>query len=585
MPVVGTAGHVDHGKSTLLRALTGRDPDRWAEEKRRGLTIDLGFTWMTLPSGREVSFVDVPGHQRYARNMLAGIEAIDLALLIVAADEGWMPQTEEHLAILDLFGIDHGIVVISKIDLVDEDLVELASLEAEEMTVGTSLRDSPIIGVSAQNGAGIDELVTALDRMLELSTETAGSPRLWVDRSFGIAGAGTVVTGTLQGGAVKLADDLTAWPSGDTVRVRAIESHEQRLQAVEPHRRVALNLSGADVARVGRGTMLGRAGEWDPTERLVARLSPVTRATETPDRGSFQLHIGSAWASMSMRRLEDDFYLVRLDRPLPLRVGDRFAVRDTGRRAVVAGGTVLDPGPGRRPRRSLTSLLAIESGGDREDVARVLLEVRGRDNAKRLRAHTGGVPHEATVIDDTAYSDAEISRMASAVIDMVVQHHEERPLRPGVPLSHVASRLGVTTRTVEAVVGTIDFLNLDGPYLTHSSHRARPTQEDEIRWNTARQLLGDAGLAVPRVSELGLDDELLHYLIRAGFLVRVSNEFVYLPEQLQRLRELIASMSPVFTLADIRAATTLSRLHLIPILEWSDHEGITVREGDSRRLR
>jgi selenocysteine-specific elongation factor len=586
MPVVGTAGHVDHGKSTLLRALTGRDPDRWAEEKRRGLTIDLGFTWMTLPSGTEVSFVDVPGHQRYARNMLAGIEAIDLALVVVAADEGWMPQTEEHLAILDLFGIHRGIVVISKIDLVDEDLGELASLEAEEMIAGTSLQDSPIIGVSAHTGAGVDELISAMDGFLEPPvTSATGTPRMWIDRAFAITGAGTVVTGTLQDGSVELADELTAWPGGDTVRVRSIESHEQRLQRVAPHTRVALNLSGADVARVGRGTMLSRAGEWDPTESLIGRLSPVARSTETPERGSFQLHIGSAWASMSMRRLEDDLYLVRLDRPLPLRVTDRFAVRDSGRQAVVAGGVVLDPGPGRRPRRSLATLRTIDTTGDSSDIAQAILEARGRETLARLRAHTGGLPQRATVIDEAAYSDAEISRMVDAISAMVDRFHEDRPLRVGMPLSQVASTLGVSTRTVEAVTGTVETLTVAGPHLAHTGHIAHPTPAEELQWNAARERLVEAGLAVPRVSELGLGDEHLHYLLRTGRLVRVSEDFTYLPEQVAHLKALLGSMDQVFALADVREATSLSRLHLIPILEWSDREGITIRDGDIRRLR
>lgn len=585
MPVIGTAGHVDHGKSTLLRALTGRDPDRLVEEKRRGLTIDLGFTWMTLPSGREISFVDVPGHRRYARNMLAGIEAIDLALLVVAADEGWMPQTEEHLAVLDLFGISRGVVVITKIDQVDDDLVELVALEAEEMIADTSLDQAPIVAVSSHTGAGIDELITAMDRTLQPWVEDTGTPRMWVDRAFQIPGAGAVVTGTLQGGPVKVADDLAVWPSGETVRVRAIESHEQRLQTVDSHRRVALNLSGAEISRVGRGTMLGGTGEWVPTETLIARISPVTRAVETPERGSFQLHVGSAWATMSMRRLEDDFYLVRTGRPLPLRVGDRFAVRDSGRSAVVAGGTVLDPGPGRRPRRSLPILRTVDPAGDPGSIATAILETRGREGLDRLRAHTGGEPRGATVIENTAYSQAEIARLAAAITEMVDRFHHEKPLRPGIPMSHVASSLGVSPKTVETVAGIIDSLTLDGPSLARPEHQPRPTPDDEQRWISARRLLADSGLAVPRVGELDLRDEHLHYLLRAGELVRISEEFVYLPEQVTRLKELLGSMRSVFSLADLREETTLSRLHLIPILEWSDREGITVREGDNRRLR
>jgi selenocysteine-specific elongation factor len=259
MPVVGTAGHVDHGKSTLVRALTGRDPDRWTEEKERGLTIDLGFAWTTLPSGIEAGFIDVPGHERFIKNMLAGVDAITVALFVVAADEGWMPQSEEHLSILDLLGVDRGIVALTRADLVDEDTLELVTLEIDDRMASTSLHNSPIIPTAAPEGRGIEELRTALDTALgQSSIVDLGRPRMWVDRSFTISGAGTVVTGTLIDGALAVDDEVTLFPAGSTGRIRSLQSHEQAVDRAEPGNRAALNIVGIERDEVDRGSMLGR---------------------------------------------------------------------------------------------------------------------------------------------------------------------------------------------------------------------------------------------------------------------------------------------------------------------------------------
>ncbi|MGH3649482.1 MAG: selenocysteine-specific translation elongation factor, partial [Acidimicrobiia bacterium] len=244
MPLIGTAGHVDHGKSTLIQRITGRDPDRWAEEKRRGLTIDLGFAWTTLPDGTEVSFVDVPGHEKFLKNMLAGIEAIDVALFVVAADEGWMPQSEEHLAVLDLLEVGRGVVALTKVDLVEEDLAELAAAETADRLAGTSLEASEIIPVSGMTGEGVSDLLDALVAQMPDSHVAGSRPRLWVDRSFTLPGAGTILTGTLLDGALSVEDVVEVYPTGNLGRVRAIQSHEKSHQRIGPGRRVALNVSG-----------------------------------------------------------------------------------------------------------------------------------------------------------------------------------------------------------------------------------------------------------------------------------------------------------------------------------------------------
>ncbi|MFZ0012617.1 MAG: selenocysteine-specific translation elongation factor, partial [Acidimicrobiia bacterium] len=262
MPVVGTAGHVDHGKSTLIQRITGRNPDRWVEERERGLTIDLGFAWAILPDGPEVSFVDVPGHERFLKNMLAGIEAIDVALFVVAADEGWMPQSEEHLAVLDLLGVSRGVVAVTKADAVDEDLLELAMAEVGERLEGTSLSSAPIVAVSGRTGDGVPRLLGELVAQLPAKPFDEGRPRLWVDRSFPVAGAGTIVTGTLLDGSLSVDDTVVIAPAGSTARIRGIQSHEKTHDSVGPARRVALNLGGIDHHDIRRGDMLGLPGQW-----------------------------------------------------------------------------------------------------------------------------------------------------------------------------------------------------------------------------------------------------------------------------------------------------------------------------------
>ncbi len=581
MAVIGTAGHVDHGKSTLLEAITGRDPDRWEEEKRRGLTIDLGFVWSTLPSGREVSFVDVPGHERFIKNMLAGIEAIDAALFVVAADEGWMPQSEEHLAVLDLLGIDRGVVAVTKVDRVDADLVELAILETSEKLEGTSLESSPVLPVSGATGAGLAELLQELDAALP-NLPPPTEPRMWVDRRFVIPGAGTVVTGTLLGGSVAIGDNLVAYPRGETLRIRAIESHEQHLETVSPHRRVALNVVGA-TEDIGRGTMLGIESHWLTTDRFTARLRPARYVEDLTERGAYHVHLGSTGLAARLRMF-DDSALVILDHPLPVRYGDRFILRETGRRAVVAGGTVLDPAPPARGK-PLRKATAIAPGLQPDEAADALLDLRGVDSLARLFAHTGGRPGRAVVIGDTAVTETELARLVGHAEKLVRAFHAEAPLRPGLPMATLASQLEVTAELAEQVVEASPRLHAEGGVAFSADHRAVLTADHEEAWWRARRELEDSGLTPPRLVELGLDLELVHELVRRGELVRVSDDLVFLPATIAELRTAIAAMPDEFTVAEFRDRHSLSRKYAVPILEWSDRQNLTMRRGDRRSPR
>ncbi len=585
MPLIGTAGHVDHGKSTLVERITGRDPDRWDEEKQRGLTIDLGFAWVVLPGGTEVSFVDVPGHERYLKNMLAGIEAIDVALFVVAADEGWMPQSEEHLAVLDLLEVDRGIVALTKTDLVDEDLIQLASLEVEEQLKGTSLENAQVIPVSGTTGAGVTELIEGIDRLVaEITIADVGRPRLWVDRSFTSSGAGTVVTGTLLDGSLETGQVVELLPGGSTARIRAIQSHERTLQVAEPGSRVALNLSGVDRNSISRGDMIGLPGQWETTDRLLASVRTARYAEALEKKGAFQLHLGSSVRETRITAKNDDYLVVQLDRAIPTAVGDRFVIRDTGRRLVVAGGRVIDPSPG-ASKRSIETAPAIDPGSTSDEIAATLLDLRGREKASRLDAHSrGGQPANAVRVGDVLASRRLFKDLAGSALQLVAEEHDHHPLRVGLPIATLAERLGVGIDLTEAIVESESGLERVGPHIRSTGHHVELGTKALTVWKRAELALSE-GLDVPSVSELALDPELLHVMIRDRKLVRIADDLVYLPEQTEELKTAIRALPGEFTVADFRDSVGLSRKYVVPILEWADKEGLTVRRGNLRTIR
>ncbi|HEX2783623.1 MAG TPA: selenocysteine-specific translation elongation factor, partial [Ilumatobacteraceae bacterium] len=372
MRVVATAGHVDHGKSSLVEALTGTNPDRFEEERARGLTIDLGFAHTTLPSGEGVSFIDVPGHVRFLRNMLAGVGGVDACMFVVAATEGWKPQSEEHLRILELVGIGHGIIALTKIDLVDDEWLQLQELEIRDRLSGSFLADAAIVPVSVTTGRGLDELREALDGLVSQTPAASdrGRPRLWVDRVFAAKGSGTVVTGTLTGGSLR-ADQQVRVATRD-VRIRAAQSHGRNETSIGPGNRVALNLVGVDHTQLQRGDSVIVPEQWRPTRRFDAslRVLPSLRH-DVNRRGAYFAYIGSGEFPVKLRVLGSDSIgpgdsgLVRLHlaRSLPLVRGDRFVMRESGRDETVGGGEVLDvapmlPASKARPDRSIERVVA-----------------------------------------------------------------------------------------------------------------------------------------------------------------------------------------------------------------------------------
>jgi len=584
MPVVGTAGHVDHGKSTLVARITGRDPDRWEEEKRRGLTIDLGFAWATLPDGTEVSFVDVPGHERYLKNMLAGIESIDVALFVVAADEGWMPQSEEHLAVLDLLGVDHGVVALTKVDTVDSELTELATAEVIERLRATSLEGAEVFPVSAISGEGIPELLEGLAENMPPHTSPSGRPRLWVDRSFSVAGAGTIVTGTLLDGGLRRDATVEIYPRGLRARIRSIETHERSTIEVVPGRRVALNLGGIDQHDVARGDMIGLPGQWDTSSRFAASIATARFVDELDQRGAYQIHIGSSSQRVTITGMTAAEAILALETPLPLTVGDRFILRDTGRKLVVAGGRVLDPAPG-RTRKALEKASLVDPAGSPDAVATSLLSIRGSDSLQRLEVQSGGgSPAGAVAIGRFAILTSALEHLTEKAIALVDAEHRTHPLRPGIPLATLAARLGVDATVAEAAIDRSTDLERIGPDVARKGREAALSDDQEEAWQRVVSRLGQS-LAVPRESDLGIDAELIALKIRSGDLVRVAPGLLYLPDQIAQLEAIMRAFDGEFTVADFRDAADLSRKYAVPFLEWSDREGLTVRRGDIRRSR
>jgi selenocysteine-specific elongation factor len=563
--VVATAGHVDHGKSTLVKALTGTDPDRWAEERERGLTIDIGFADVVLPSGRGVAFVDVPGHVRFLKNMLAGVGGVDACLFVVSAMEGWKPQSEEHLRILELVGLEHGVVALTNVDLADDETVALAIEDVKEHLAGTFLEEADVVEVAAPAGIGISDLVDALDRMLATTPTAAdvGRPRLWIDRSFAAKGAGTVVTGTLTGGSVHVGDELVLLPEGRDVRVRAIQSLHRSCDEIGPGNRVALNLLGVEHREVERGDVLVRAGQWHRTAAVDAELH-VLASVEHPvsRRGAFKAYVGSGEYPAQVRILgpdtigpgESGFLRLRLPVELPLVPGDRFVLRESGRGETVGGGTVLDVDPVVR---------ASHARPDRS-VERVVRE-RGWVDADALTLLTGG-PTAPTV--------------GHWVVDPPVLAEARERLRSAVA---AAGPLGLDVATLdERDRAVLDLLAAEGVELEAGRARLRG-QEDALADHPYLSALADAPFSPPGPE--GVDRAELSQMVRRGLVVEEGGVY-FVPSALDaaavEVARLLAVKPDGITVAEIRDALGTSRKYVLPILAWLDGHGVTRRRGELR---
>ncbi len=560
--VVSTAGHVDHGKSTLVRTLTGTDPDRFAEEKERGLTIDLGFASTKLPSGKVLSLIDVPGHIRFLRNMLAGVGAVDACLFVVDANEGWKPQTEEHLRILDLLGVEHGVVALTKVGLADEDLVELATLDVEERVAGTFLEEAPIVPVDSLDGTGLDELRAALDEMLASSPGAIdrGTPRLWIDRAFSAKGSGTVVTGTLTGGRIRVEDELVLLPQRQRVRVRALQSlHAQRTK-VGPGNRTAINLSGVSHDQISRGNVLVQDGDWHETTVFDGALTVLDSLDhDVSRRGAHLLYLGAGEHAVRIRILGPAIspggtgnVRIYLSEPLPLLPGDRFVLRESGRAETIGGGEVLDVDPKTK---------AAEAAPDRS-VDRVIAE-RGWVTVDELRLLTGE-EREADVGDwvvDPAALNAAVEQVRSMVTD--------------------AGSLGLETAALsDQQKATIELL---GDVVVNGGRATLAEASDPLKEHPYVAALR-AGNFVPPDPD-GVDREELRELVRRGEII-VEDGVYFAPETITAATTLLASLladkPEGVTVSEVRQAMGNTRKHAMPLLSRLDATGMTRRRENLR---
>ncbi|MFV2000220.1 MAG: selenocysteine-specific translation elongation factor [Acidimicrobiia bacterium] len=585
MPIVATAGHVDHGKSTLVEALTGRDPDRWAEEKERGLTIDLGFAWTEI-DGRAVGFVDVPGHERFIKNMLAGVGAVDCALLVVAADSGWMPQTEEHAAVLSLLETRNGVIAVTRIDLVDSDTTELTILEILEEIEDTPLASWPVVPVSSKTGDGIEALKTEIGLRVGSPGDTAKPFRMWIDRSFTIKGAGLVVTGSVSQGSLRADDAVEVLPAGITTRVRGVHRHDSTVDRVTQGDRAAVNLVVGNDLEIERGQLLVSPGTASTSNRFLAAIYPARMFAEIPKRGGFHVHIGTADTPASIRRITGtQGYLVTTARAVPAAVGDRLILRDSGRRSVVGGGRILDPGASTRPRaRDVATMFEVlDAGPDAQAGALVLL--RGVADITSVALETGGgSPRSVLKAGGKAISNQVQQSMVADISRIVSDYHSQFPLRPGIGRTELATTLKLDDSIVDAVIGANDRFSSSEGAVHIAGFTDDLTELQEDIWTPVRSLL-EASFDVPRMSALDLPEELLHALVRRGDLVQIDDDLAFTSLQVDQITAGVTELDDGFTVSEFKKHFEMARRQAIPTLEWLDRTGVTLRQGDGRVAR
>jgi selenocysteine-specific elongation factor len=579
--VIATVGHVDHGKSTLVRALTGMEPDRWAEERRRGMTIDLGFAWATLASGEVVAFVDVPGHERFVPNMLAGVGPVPAALVVVAADEGWMPQSAEHLAALDALGVRHGLLVVTRSDLLDP---SVAAAEAQEEIAATSLGAVETVAVSAVTGAGIEDLRAALGRLVaRLPAPDLDAPvRLWVDRCFTIRGAGTVVTGTLGAGRLKAGDELEL-AGGRQVRVRGLQSLGAPVPQAAAVARVAVNLRGVERDQVGRGDALVTPGRFHLTDVADVRLAgdPVADLPST-----LTLHVGSAAVTVRLRPLGKDTARLRMAMALPLRIGDRALLRDPGRHHVAGGVTVLDVSPPPLRRRGAAAARAIElstmDGAPSESD-----ELRRRALVRRTELERMGVTVRASPVAGDWLADPDHwAGLRGRLVDEVTRYAREHLLEQGAPVEALRHALDLPDRALVDALVAPPLVAHEGRIGVAGQGSALPEPVaravEQVRLDLAGQPFHAPEAA--RLAQLGLGPRELAAAVRAGALLRVADGVVLLPGALEEAVAVLIRIPQPFTLSDARQALGTTRRVAVPLLELLDRKGATRRLPDDRRV-
>ncbi len=621
MRVIGTAGHVDHGKSTLVQALTGTHPDRLKEEREREMTIDLGFAWLTLPGGEAIGIVDVPGHIDFIENMLAGVGSIDAALFVIAADEGVMPQTREHLAILDLLQINAGVVALTKIDLVDADWLELIQLDVQEALRGTVLASAPIVPVSARSGSGIPDLLTAIDRVIQQRPPRPdrGRPRHAIDRVFSVAGFGTVVTGTLIDGSLRVGDDVVILPQNVPARIRGLQTHKTKIDVAVPGSRVAINLSGIELTDVKRGQVVTTPGWLSPTVLIDAQFEHLASSPRPlAHNADVKFFHGAAEVSAHMRLLNDEqlapgrtgWMQFALREPLALVKGDRFIVRLPSPSITLGGGVVIDPQPGRRHRRfkpEVVARLVTLTRGTPSELLLKTLEAGGPINSADLfkRASLSGDEAQVALRDllqarqarqlkaDLYLSASSWAALRNQIGGELSAYHAANPLKTGMPREELKSRLRLDTKTFNLIVEQAlreNIVAATGPVL-HAPDFAvafKPEQQRAIDTLMSRFAAAPWNTPLPKDAEQIVGADVLAALVDLGQLIRLSEEVLLMAATyrsgVDEIRAYLIEHKTI-TVAQVRDLFNTSRKYALALMEYLDAQGITKRLGDERTLR
>lgn len=630
--ILGTAGHIDHGKTSLVKALTGTDTDRLKEEKARGITIELGFAHLELPGGIEFGVVDVPGHEKFVRAMVAGVAGMDLVMLVIAADEGIMPQTREHLDILRLLGVHTGLVALTKRDMVEPDWLPLVQEEVREFVAGTFLETAAIIPVSSKTGEGLDELKTELARLAEGAAEKKrdGQFRLPVDRVFTVAGFGTVVTGTLLAGEIKIGDELELLPKGVTGRVRGIQAHGIRVEAGQAGQRLAVNLQGVDLDQVQRGDVVVPAGVFRTTRRVDVRLDHLAAAPrDLRHRSTVRFHTGTSEVTAQVILLDRDllppgetaYAQLRLAEPLLLVSGDPYLVRASSPAATIGGGIVLDPFPPARRRRSDEALKLLESLDAAEHqhtcqliVAQSLLsgisleEIVLRSGIPRRPAETAlqglltsGEIAQLTREPRIFLSKSALTTLKQGLLDELTAYLAANPLKDGISKEELKTRLPKRSdqRFFAPLLADLEKegrLAAERELVRLAGVPKQAASQTTALASHLTKLLAAGGSEPPTIKELSeatasSEKEVrdhLALLVREGSVVRVSTEIFYAASALDAIRQKLIShlqQHAEIIPAEFRELTGLSRKFMIPLLEHFDNEKLTIRTGDKRVLR
>jgi selenocysteine-specific elongation factor len=596
--ILGTAGHIDHGKTTLVKALTGVDTDRLPEEKRRGITIDLGFAPLELEGVGTVGIVDVPGHEAFVRTMVAGATGIDMAMLVIAADEGVMPQTREHLAILAHLGVSRGVVALTKSDMVDGDWLDLVRADVAAFLEGSGLSGARLVPVSGTKGEGIAELRRALVAVAKQVSprDTADLFRMPIDRVFTVKGTGTVVTGTVWSGSLADGATVRVMPWDHETRVRGLQTHGKTAPEIHAGDRAAVALAGVEVDELSRGFMLVSDPAWEPTKTLRADVTLDAKVTLGP-RTRVRFHVGTSEVGARVLIREGTARIV-LDSPAVLRSGDRFVLRRSSPLETIGGGMVVDPLPPRRAKpwpaglsvRDRLERMIDESGAAGLDIERL---------PQRLGIRPSEVPslkHAGTRVGDRLLASSVIDEAGKLIRKHVADHHRTKPLDKGAPINELRARVRVPEALFDHVLADLvagrKLVNDSGVVRQPGFSAGLSTAEDQVA-KAALAELEAAGAEPPSVGELATKhgqqvSNVLRFLERTGDVVQVEQGRYYTKTALQQALDRLKSVMPddrEYTPAEIRESLNTSRKFLIPLLEYADRKGLTIRSDTGRRWR